>query len=119
RRLGDTAPLQHASTHALLLQCAIRVAAEHGIGDASIPRVIAMAQVSAAAFRSHFATDGELWQTVADGLSNEFILIIEATVGEFVDPAKRIACGVCIYLHLARDCQVFAKVVAHRGLDMA
>src|SRR6185369_16730082 len=119
RRPGDAALLQHASTHALLLQCAIRVAAEHGIGDASIPRVIAMAQVPAAAFRSHFGTDGELWQTVADGLSNELILIIEATAGDFVDPAKRIACGVRIYLHLARDCPVFAKAVAHRGLDVA
>ena len=119
RRPGDAALLQHASTHALLLQCAIRVAAEHGIGDVSIPRVIAMAQVPAAVFRSHFGTDGELWQTVADGLSNELILIIESVAGDFVDPARRIACGVRIYLHLARDCQVFAKLVAHRGLDVA
>jgi AcrR family transcriptional regulator len=119
RRPGDTALLRHANTRALLLQCAIRVAAEHGIGDASIPRVIAMAQVPAAAFRSHFGTDDELWQTLADGLSNELILILESTAADFVDPAKRIACGVRIYLHLARDCQVFAKVVAHRGLDVA
>ena len=56
---------------------------------------------------------------MADGLSNELIAIIESTAGEFVDPAKRIAGGVRIYLHLARDCPVFAKVIAHRGLDVA
>ena len=55
-----------------------------------------MAQVSAGEFRSQFRTDGELWDTAADALSNELIGMIESTAGDFVDPAKRIAGGVRI-----------------------
>jgi hypothetical protein len=54
-------------------------------------------------------------EQTADALSNELLILIESTAGEFVDPAKRVACGVRLYLHAARDYPAFAQAVAATG----
>ena len=58
-------------------------------------------------------------EQTADALSNELLILIESTAGEFVDPAKRIACGVRLYLHAARDYPAFAQAVAATGHHVA
>ena len=58
-------------------------------------------------------------EQTADALSNELLILIESTAGEFVDPAKRIACGVRLYLHAAREYPAFAQAVAATGLHVA
>ena len=110
---------QHESTRTRLLESALRVCAEQGIGDGALPRVLALAQVSPDNFRSQFASPDELWQAVADVLSNDLLLMIEGTAGSFVDPARRIGCGVRMYLREARDNPLFAHFVQSRGLDVA
>lgn len=112
-------PLQHANVLARLLDGALRVGMEGAFDDSSIARVMAMADASAADFRECFASPSGVWEAVADALSNELIASIEGTAGEFVDPAKRVACGVRLYLREARDNAVFARFVAHRGLAAA
>lgn len=112
-------PQQYAETRARLLDGALRVAADHGIDDRAIPLVIAMAHSSPIEFSEHFAEPEELWQVLADALSNELVALIEATAGEFVDAAKRIGCGVRLYVREARENPVFARVVAHHGLAVA
>lgn len=115
----ERAARQQANTLARLLDSALRVGTKETFGDRRIPYVLAMARTSPAEFRECFAEPEELWQAVADALSNDLIAMIEATAGEFVDAAKRIECGVRHYLHEARDNPVFARFIAHRGLSAA
>lgn len=98
------------------MECALSVGAVHGFGDASVAEVLAMAQCSSAEFQKHFTAPVAMWQAVADTLSNEAIAMIEATAGEFVDAAKRVACGVRLYLGEANDNPVFARFVTRSGL---
>ena len=111
-------PRAHCSARARLLESALRIGAEQGI-DAALPQVIALAQASSESFRSQFASLDELWQAVADALSNQLLLMIERTAGDFADSAKRIGCGVRMYLREARDNAPFAQFVASRGHDVA
>jgi AcrR family transcriptional regulator len=114
----DSALQQHARVRGRLLECGMRAVAEAGVDAELLSRVAAMAQVTPAQLRDHFRTNDELLQSVADALSNELIAIIEVTAGDFVDAAKRIACGVRIYLQTARECPVFARFVARAGLGV-
>ena len=110
---------RHANVRGRLLECGMRAVAEAGTDPDVLSRVAAMAPVTPAQLRDHFRTSDELLQSVADALSNELILIIEGAAGDFVDAAKRIACGVRIYLQMACECPVFAKFVARAGIGVA
>jgi AcrR family transcriptional regulator len=110
---------QHARVRARLLECGMRVFAESATDADVLPRVAAMAQAAPAQVREHFHTADELLRSVADALSNELIMIIEGSAGGFVDAAKRIACGVRIYLQTACECPLFAKFVARAGFGVA
>ena len=101
-----------------LLECAMLAVTESGSDFDVLPRVAAMAKVTPAQLRDHFRTSDELLRAVADALSNELVLIIEGATGEFVDAAKRIACGVRIYLQTACRCPGFARFVARSGLGV-
>jgi AcrR family transcriptional regulator len=97
----------------------MRVFAERGTGSSVIQEVIAHAQVAQGTFYNYFRTNEELLVAVSEELSNELLALIEAVVGDFVDPAKRIASGVRLYLHTAREYTLFAKFVAASGLHAA
>lgn len=118
-RRDKTALQRHALERVRLLEAALGVAAGHSIDGDSATRVAAAAGVTPSALAKHFAGPHQLWQALADALSNELLLAIESTAGEFVDPAKRIGCGVRLYLHEAHDNPLFARLAAHRGLDLA
>ena len=102
-----------------LLESAVHIAAEHGIDDDAMQRVLALAQLSPTQFRNHFTGAQAMWHAVADTLGNELLSMIESTAGEFVDPAKRLGCGVRMFLQEARDNPLFARLVVRRGLDLA
>lgn len=110
--LAHTLP-QPANTRARLLRSALQVAANHDVDDRAIPTVLAIAGASPAEFCRHFAKPEELWHTLADALSGELIAMIEATAGEFADPARRIECGVRLYLREMRENPIFARILTH------
>ena len=116
---GADAQRLHAGVRGRLLECGMLVVAETGTDGDLLARVADRARVTPAQCHEHFRTGDELLHGVADALSNELIMLIEDSAGDFVDAAKRIACGVRIYLQTASDCPVFAKFVARAGLRVA
>jgi hypothetical protein len=112
------APMAHAlrqssPTRACLLRSALRVAADHDVDDRAIPNVLAIAGASSAEFYRNFAKPEELWHTLAGALSSELVAMIEEKAGTFVDAARRIECGVRLYLRETRENPVFARILAH------
>lgn len=106
-------------TRARLVESALLAFARRGTGSSVIQEVIAHAEVSQGTFYNYFKTNEELLAAVSEELSDELLVQIEALVWEFVDPARRVACGVRMYLHTARDYPVFARFVAAAGLHAA
>lgn len=106
-------------TRARLIESAMWVFAERGTGSSVIQEVIARANVSQGTFYNYFRTNEELLIAVSEELNNELVASIEAAVADFVDPAKRIACGVRIYLHGAHANPMFARFVCAAGFHAA
>lgn len=106
-------------TRTRLVESAMRVFAERGTGSSVIQEVIAQAQVSQGTFYNYFRTNEDLLIAVSEELNNELLSLIEAAVGEFVDAGKRIASGVRLYLHTAREYPLFAKFMSAAGLHAA
>lgn len=104
---------------ARLVECALAVFAEKGVGASVIQDVIATAEVSQGSFYNHFRTNEELLAAVAQELSNELIEGIEGAVNHYEDPAKRIAHGVRLYLYRARDFPLFARFVTSAAFHLA
>lgn len=104
---------------ARLVETALAVFAEKGVGASVIQEVIAVAGVSQGTFYNYFRTNEELLFAVAEELSNELIHLIEAKVNTLEDPAARIATGVRLYLYKARAFPLFARFVARTGMHLA
>jgi AcrR family transcriptional regulator len=104
---------------ARLMETALAVFAEKGVGASVIQDVIAAAGVSQGTFYNYFRTNEELLLAVAEELSNELINAIEQTVSQYEDPAVRIATGVRLYLYKARAFPLFARFVVQTGLHLA
>lgn len=103
---------------ARLVETALAVFAERGVGASVIQEVIALAQVSQGTFYNYFRTNEELLAAVAEGLSNELVQLIEGTVSAYADPAQRIAVGVRLYLHKAKHLPLFARFIARTGVGL-
>lgn len=104
---------------ARLVECALVVFAEKGVGANVIQDVIATAEVSQGTFYNYFRTNEELLAAVAQELSNELLESIEGSVNRYEDPAARIAHGVRLYLHRARDFPLFARFVTSAAFHLA
>jgi len=104
---------------ARLVECALAVFAEKGVGASVIQDVIASAEVSQGTFYNYFRTNEELLAAVAQELSNELMEGIEAAVNRYKDPAARIAHGVRLYLYRARDFPLFARFVTSAAFHLA
>ena len=102
-----------------LLECGLQAVTEQGTESDLTTRVTGLSGFSPETLHSHFADSDGLLRAVAQGLSNELVGIIERSAGDFVDPAKRIACGVRMYLNTASEYPVFAKLIVKAGLDVA
>lgn len=104
---------------ARLLESALTVFADKGVGASVIQDVIAAAKVSQGTFYNYFRTNEELLLAVTEELSNELIQAIENELVVHEDPAMRIATGVRLYLHHAVTFPLFGRFVARAGLHLA
>jgi AcrR family transcriptional regulator len=101
---------------ARLIESAMLVFAEKGIAANAIQEVIALAEVSQGTFYNYFRTNDELLAAVAQELNEELIGLIETEVGQYDDPAQRIASGVRLFLHAARAYPLLARFVCAAGV---
>ncbi len=101
-----------------LIESAMIVFADKGIGASVIPDVVAAAEVSQGSFYNYFRTNEELLAAVGDELSGEMVQLIEPVVGDIADPAVRVATAMRCYLHLARSHRLLARFLAAAGLRM-
>lgn len=104
---------------ARLVESALVVFAQKGVGASVIQDVIASAGVSQGTFYNYFRTNEDLLVAVAEELSNELINLIEDEVNKYKDPAVRIATGVRLYLYKARAFPLFARFIVQTGVHLA
>ncbi|MBN3815757.1 TetR/AcrR family transcriptional regulator [Paraburkholderia sp. Se-20369] len=104
---------------ARLIESAMLVFAEKGVGASAIQEVIAAAEVSQGTFYNYFRTNEELLTAVTQELNDELLRLIETEVGSYDDPARRIACGVRMFLHAARTYPLLARFICAAGLHAA
>ena len=88
--------------------------AREGMG-ASIDDVIAAAEVSRGTFYNYFRTPEELISAVGDTLLKELIDFVEGASVPIDDPVLRIATGVRLFLHAARQHPLFATFIWRAG----
>ncbi|MBA5689904.1 TetR/AcrR family transcriptional regulator [Duganella sp. LX47W] len=101
-----------------LIESAMIVFAEKGVGASIIPDVVAAAEVSQGSFYNYFRTNDDLLAAVSSELSAEMIQLIEPAVADIADPALRVATGMRCYLHLARSQRLLARFLAGAGLRL-
>ncbi|MBC7859621.1 MAG: TetR family transcriptional regulator [Burkholderiaceae bacterium] len=101
-----------------LIESAMIVFAEKGVGASVIPEVVAAAEVSQGSFYNYFRTNEDLLAAVSAELSAEMIQLIEPAVGGIADPALRVATGMRCYLDLARSHRLLARFLAAAGLRL-
>jgi AcrR family transcriptional regulator len=99
-----------------LIESALIVFAERGVGASVIPEVVAAAEVSQGSFYNYFRTNEDLLTAVSEELSNEMLQTIEGVVGEIADPGLRVATAIRCYLQLARNCRLVARFLAGAGM---
>jgi AcrR family transcriptional regulator len=104
---------------ARLIESAMLVFAEKGVGVSVIQEVIAAAGVSQGTFYNYFRTNEELLTAVTQELNDELLRLIETEVGSYDDPARRIASGVRMFLHAARKYPLLARFICAAGLHAA
>jgi AcrR family transcriptional regulator len=101
-----------------LIESALIVFAEKGVGASVIADVRDAAGVSQGSFYNYFRSNEELLTAVAEELSAEMVELIEPVVGATADPALRVATAVRIYLSLARSHRLLARFLSAAGLTV-
>ena len=101
-----------------LIESAMIVFADKGVGASVIPDVVAAAEVSQGSFYNYFRTNEDLLAAVSNELSSDMIVLIESAVGEIADPSLRVATGTRCYLHLVRSHRLLARFLAGAGLRL-
>lgn len=102
-----------------LVETAMIVFANRGVGASVIPEVVAAAEVSQGSFYNYFRTNEDLLAAVSNELSTEMIALIESVAGDIADPAQKVASAIRCYLHLARAHRLLARFLAAAGLRLA
>lgn len=87
-----------ARTRAALLEAALRVYAQKGVGAAAIHEIAAEAQVSNGTFYNYFRSREELLEAASRLLAARFTDEISASYAAVSDPAERVAIGCRRYL---------------------
>ncbi|WP_026229710.1 TetR/AcrR family transcriptional regulator [Trinickia symbiotica] len=104
---------------ARLIESAMLVFAEKGVGASVIQEVIAAAGVSQGTFYNYFRTNEDLLAAVTQELNDELLRLIEAEVHGYENPARRIACGIRMFLHTALTYPLLARFICAAGLHSA
>ena len=99
-----------------LIESALIVFAERGVGASVIPEVVAAAEVSQGSFYNYFRTNEDLLAAVSEELSNEMLQSIESVVADIADPGLRVATAIRCYLQLARTHRLVARFLASAGM---
>ncbi len=107
--------------HARLIESALQVFNDKGIEDTVIDDLITHAQVSRGTFYNHFRTTDDVLAAVLQELIHELLMLVDAAIVDRPDPAERLACGVRMVLHVARQFpqagQFISRVGVARNLD--
>lgn len=99
-----------------LIESALIVFSQKGVGASVIPEVVAAAEVSQGSFYNYFRTNEDLLAAVSEELSNEMLALIESVVGTIADPALRVATAIRCYLRMARSYRLVARFLASAGM---
>jgi len=99
-----------------LIESALIVFAQKGVGATVIPEVVAAAEVSQGSFYNYFRTNEDLLTAVSEELSNEMLQLIEGVVGTIADPGLRVATAIRCYLQMARGNRLVARFLAGAGM---
>lgn len=101
-----------------LVESAMLVFAEKGVDASVIDDVLVAAKIARGTFYYYFRTNHELLTAASEEILNEMLGLIEAVVGRYEDPAKRIAVGLRLYFHTARKYPLFAKFISRSGFQV-
>jgi AcrR family transcriptional regulator len=98
-------------TRQRLVESAMLVFAEKGMGASVIQEVVTSAGVSQGTFYNYFRTNEDLLKAVTEELNNELMDIIEDVVGGIENPARRISTGIRLFLRTAQAYPILARFV--------
>jgi len=102
-----------------LLESAMIVFAQKGVGASVIADVVAAAEVSKGSFYNYFRTNEELFQALAAELNRDIVRMVEAAISNVEDdPSLKVATAFRCYLHLIRSRELVAQFVAGAGLQL-
>lgn len=102
-----------------LIESALKVYAEKGPDGAMIEDLIGAAGVARGTFYNYFPTTEALLEAVAGEMSDEALMIVDAAVNQFTDPAERVACGTRQYTEMARRYPLWGSIVTRIGARVA
>lgn len=112
---------RRARTRLRIIEAALGVIADLGPDAPVIDDFIRAAGVARGTFYNHFTTTDELLTATSGWLEDGLIRAIQSRIETFEDPVRRIATGVRMWLHLARQDPVFCAFVVRsrfRGPDV-
>lgn len=102
-----------------LLESAMIVFAQKGVGASVIADVVEAAEVSKGSFYNYFRTNEELFQALAAELNRDIVRMIQAAIFNVEDdPSLKVATAFRCYLHLIRSHELIAQFVAGAGLQL-
>lgn len=102
----------------LLIECAIPVFSQKGVGAAVIEDVIKLADVSRGSFYNHFKTNEELLGAVLQELGNELFELIEQLLGERKDSVERIGLAMRLVLQTISRYPHLGRFMSQTGADL-
>jgi AcrR family transcriptional regulator len=100
-----------------LVESAMRVFAQKGVGASVIEDVIADAGVSRGTFYNYFASNDDLLAAAKEELGRDLVDVAETRVMQVAGGANRLAVGALLFLGVARDCPLFGRFMARVGLQ--
>jgi AcrR family transcriptional regulator len=102
---------RRARTRQRIVEAALRVIAERGPDTPVIEDFIRAAGIARGTFYNHFRTTEELLTATSSWLEDALIDNIEAVIGGFDDPVRRLATGIRLWMQLSRRDPVFCAFV--------
>jgi AcrR family transcriptional regulator len=99
-----------------LIEAAMEVFSSIGMDAAVIEDLIDQAQVSRGTFYNYFRTTEEVMAAVQQAVGNELLSLVDMAISDRQDPAERLACGVRMVLHTARQFPLVGRFIARAGM---
>ncbi|RRS02352.1 TetR/AcrR family transcriptional regulator [Aquabacterium soli] len=99
-----------------LIEAALEVFSTKGVEATVIEDLIEQAQVSRGTFYNYFRTTEEAMAAVLQAVVNELLSLVDMVIANRPDPAERLACGVRMVLHTARQFPHAGRFIARLGV---